>query len=324
MTADVLTWADVRSIERQVLRRLRKNGDRHVVAVGVGIKNAHRRPKRRRLAAVLVVVRRVPEKRLPKKIRMGKSRRVQVDIGSGARRRRLLLATDVIPVKKAIPVAARTESGIRLGSAGALIFWIQGGRRYWGLVTAGHAVDRTSGTVLLSPTFGDDVFGDGHYRSVPGDPYDVAVIKIREADVASFAPGVAALDDPQPLDVRGFAALASDNLSDADQGVCLTPDGIVAFDTELALAGPVDWVSGYAGLKNVLRVRALPGSGSQPFRPGTSGSAWVHLAMNVPMAILVAAEPTAFTVGIGQALAPILSFVKTRLGASELRLVHIF
>src|SRR5262245_33980180 len=116
-----LTWSDLRSIQSQVLGRLRRDGDQNTVAVGVGIKNAHRRPRKRTPALILVVRKKVAPERLGKKIRMGKRRRVRVQVGRGKRRRSLTLRTDVITIRRAVPVAAEVRCDDRDGTVGALV-----------------------------------------------------------------------------------------------------------------------------------------------------------------------------------------------------------
>src|SRR5438094_6792448 len=131
-----ITWSDLRSIQKQTLDRLKRGGDTQTVAVGLGVKNAHKRPRKRRLAVVLVVRRKVPAKRLPKSIRMGKRRQIRVEVGRGRAKKRLTLPTDVIVIRKAIPTAAQTRNGQSNGSAGVLIFWRSsaGGALSWGLL----------------------------------------------------------------------------------------------------------------------------------------------------------------------------------------------
>ncbi len=319
-----LRWSDLRSIQRQVLGRLKRDGDQNAVAVGVGVKNAHRGSRERKPALIVIVRSKVPPRRLSKKIRMGKRRRVRVEIGRGKLKRRVTFATDVITVPLAVPVAAQVRSSNNDGTTGALVFWRgKQGDRHWGLLTAGHTLANSDPDIFITPTDTAALLGRPAFVSAPGDPFDFGVIEIQEADAARLASGIA-MNDPPSLPIRDFAALQEDVSLDRDRGLCLAAGRTVDFDTELAVAGPVDWVSGLPGLECVLRVRALSGSPGGPFRPGTSGATWIAVLQNGPMGMLVAAEAPAFVIGIGQALSPVLAKAKQAMGASEMRLVKVF
>ncbi len=312
------TWADIRGIQRQILARLKRAGDKHTVAVGFGVKNAHRRPRRRVPAVILMVTRKLPPHKLTKAAHMGKARRVRVKVGRGRSTRWVTLATDVVIVPAAIPTAGYVRIGVQEGSAAAALWWRDAmGKASWGILTAGHVVSGQPGRALITLPHNGAVSGNVVVAPQRGDSMDVAVIQVDDATAAAWAPAGGA--DPPSVRLRNFAAMQSDVASNVDRGVCNGYGRSVPFDTEVALPGPVNFVDTLPGLRCLLQVRALAGG----FFRGTSGSPCVEVLQNSAMGIVVGAQSSDFAVGYIQSMSEVLDFVRHRLRATNLRLVQL-
>ena len=327
MKHSTLTWSDLSAISVQMLSRLRRDGDKHVLAVGLGIKNFHKRPRQRRQALIFFVSECVPARHLSQRIRMGKRRCVDVFLRRGQRRRRLRLATDVMVLPFARPTVLRLTSSTDSGSAGLIVTWKESGVLQWGLMTVGHVLpdlnqDPGDTGVVISNADGTE-FQDGDFQQIAeqSDPFDVGLVLISQETAWGFAPALANVPDPLPVQLCTFAAIEAQTNHHHERGHCHTLAGTVPLNVDAAIVGPVQPVAGLKPLKYLIHVSATGGA-PQPFQPGRSGSPAVDQD-GLGIAMLVAATSPAFAGGYMQALQPAADFVATRVNGGDFRCVAI-
>ncbi|HMO24918.1 MAG TPA: hypothetical protein PKB10_01485 [Tepidisphaeraceae bacterium] len=301
-----------------MLGALRKMGVPNVVGVGIGYKNALR-AQRRKPALIFVVDKKVPDEQLKPRQTLGKRRRMTVRIGAGKSARRITLATDVVRRRRvrARPCGAKIVFSGQKGSAGPIVRIIgpRDGVRY-AVLTCGHLMFGRSGMELAIERAGrvDATSPAILHRMTRSDwPYDVNVIELTEAKLRKLNDTI----DPLTAGAKPLGRWLEFS-ADSEDGRCRTATkGTIPIDI-LAAINKAVYVKGFPRLQDLFFYNAAVRM-DEPFTEGTSGAAVTSRA-EVMIGLHIAAAEN-WTLGVGQAIGPMLEWLAEQMGVGTIEVI---